>query len=184
MPNYRRKRQPGSIVFLTVVTYRRRRLFHHAPWRALLRQAMDAARTGRPFELTGIVLLPDHVHMLWRLPPGDADFSTRVSQMKRVFTRSYLASGGKDGAGTPSRQRQRIRGVWEKRFWEHTIRDARDLRMHLDYIHLNPVKHGLAARPGDWQWSSFARYVRMGWYEPDWLGRIDLPGNMRYLWMD
>ena len=184
MPNYRRNRQSGSMVFLTVVMHRRMRVFRHARWRTLLREALDTVRRDRAFEMTAMVLLPDHLHMLWELRLGDADFSTRVSQMKRRFTRSYLACGGREGAGTASRRRQRIRGVWEKRFWEHTIRGTRDFRLHLDYIHLNPVRHGLVPHPGDWEWSSFARYVRMGWYEPDWVGPVDLPGNVRYLWMD
>lgn len=85
---------------------------------------------------------------------------------------------------TDSQRRLRRRGIWQVRFWEHIIRDARDFKMHLDYIHLNPVKHGLASRPADWPWSSFHRYVKAGEYEADWLGRADLPENVEYFWHD
>jgi len=132
--------------------------------------------------MEAIVLLPDHLHMLWRMPEGDADYSTRIAATKKRFTRSYLAAGGAEAPVRPGQRRHRLRGVWQPRFWEHTIRDARDYHRHLDYIHLNPVKHGLVASPREWPHSSFHRYVEMGWYEPDWCGRTDLPGNIEYVW--
>jgi putative transposase len=136
----------------------------------------------RPWEMTAVVLLPDHLHLIWRLPCGDVDYSTRVSLLKKRFTLAYLAAGGDEAAVPTGQCRHRLRGVWQRRFWEHVIRTAKDFRMHLDYIHLSPVKHGLAARPSEWPWSSFHRYVRRGWYEPGWCGRRDLPGNVEYLW--
>jgi putative transposase len=122
------------------------------------------------------VLLPDHLHLLCGLPAGDIDYSGRIAQIKKRFTRAFLSAGGAEGAATTSRTRHRVRGVWEKRFWEHTIRDYRDYVLHLEYIHMNPVKHSLAARAFDWPWSSFRRYVRMGWYPEDWSGPLHVPG--------
>lgn len=122
--------------------------------------------------------------MLWRLPDDDDDYAKRIAALKRRFTRGYLSAGGVEGELSTSQRRQRCRGVWQKRFWEHRIRDARDFRMHVDYIHTNPVKHGLATYPRDWPYSSFQRYVAMGWYEPDWCGRTDLPQNAEYVWLD
>jgi len=130
----------------------------------------------RPFEQMAIVLLPDHLHFLWRLPDGDNDFSSRIGAIKQCFTRLRLAGGGEEGPATSARARQQYRGVWQKRFHEHWIRDYRDFKRHLDYIHVNPVKHGLADRAADWPWSSFPKYVRRGEYGEDWRGRVDLPG--------
>ena len=161
MPGYRRAQLDGGTFFLTVVTHHRRRILCHRLARGLLARAFAAVRAARPFAIEGIVLLPDHLHVMIRLPGGDGDFSGRIGQVKRRFTQSYLAAGGAEAPATPSRTRQRYRGVWEKRFWEHTIRDVRDYCLHLDYIHYNPVKHGLVGRAGDWPFSSFHRYVRL-----------------------
>jgi putative transposase len=146
----------------------------------LLKGAIDEERCRRPFTLDAIVLLPDHIHMLLTLPAGDTDYSSRIGQIKKRFTRAFLATGGQEGVSTSSRRRQRCRGVWEKRFWEHTIADRRDFMMHLDYIHINPVKHGLVQWPADWPWSSFHRYLKEGWYEPNWCGHVNIKG-VRYL---
>jgi putative transposase len=118
-------------------------------------------------------LLPDHLHMIWRLPPGDADFSTRWSVIKRSFTRGWLASGGAEGSISDSRRRNRRRGVWQRRFWERCMRDPDDLNRHIDYVHYNPVKHGLVRCPHAWEWSSFHRWVRDGYYEPHWCCACD-----------
>lgn len=150
----------------------------------MLGKAMRRTRADWPWQTLGIVLLPDHLHMLWRMPADDTDYSRRITSIKRRFTRAYLDSGGIEGTPPPGQHRKRHRGVWQKRFWEHTIRDDRDFRMHLDYIHLNPVKHGLTDTPEDWPWSSFHRYVQMEWYEPDWHGRVDLPGTVEYVWRE
>jgi putative transposase len=184
MPSYRRRYLPGAYIFITMVTHGRGDIFSESRWRDLLRKCISFARQHRPFDVTGMALMPDHLHMLWKLPDDDTDYSQRISLIKRRFTYAYLRDGGKEGDQTASRKRQRVRGVWEKRFWEHTIRDPRDFHMHLDYIHMNPVKHGLVAAPADWEWSSFHRYVEQEWYEPDWQGRTDLPSNTQYLWMD
>ena len=179
MPYYRRRRVEGGMYFFTVVTHRRMNIFDRAWTHRLLREAIRGVHRKHPFELTAAVLLPDHLHMLWRLPPGDADYSARLGVMKKRFTDAYLAAGGAEGRSTPSRRKHRIRGVWEKRFYEHTIRDYDDYKLHLDYIHVNPVKHGLVDLPKDWPFSSFHRYVRLGQYELDWCGNVSLPGDVK-----
>jgi len=172
------------VFFFTCVTHRRRPLFDDPAARRMLREAMEATRASRPWVTEGIVLLPDHLHMLWRLPEDDPDYSGRVGAMKKRFTRAYLAAGGVEAEVSASQRRQRCRGVWQKRFWEHRIRDARDFRMHLDYIHANPLKHALVSLPRDWPASSFHRYVKLGWYDLDWCGRVELPGSTEYLWVE
>jgi len=182
MPNDRRNRH-GEYFFFTLVTQARMPIFAGRAARRLLSEAMRTTRRRRPWEMTAIVLLPDHLHMLWRMPEGDHDYSGRISALKRRFTRAYLLQGGPEAPVPAGQKLKRHRGVWQRKFWEHTIRDTKDFHMHLDYIHLNPVKHGLARRPRDWPWSSFRRYVKRGWYEADWCGRTDLPGNNKYAWL-
>jgi putative transposase len=168
MPNYARAFKPGGTFFLTLVTEKRAPIFADAIARPLLHAALNNCRRFHPFILDAIVLLPDHLHMLITLPNGDSDFSIRVTNIKSAFTRTYLAAGGKEQFRSASRLRQRNRGIWQKRFWEHTIRAADDLRRHFDYIHYNPVKHGYARCPHAWFDSSFQRFVVEGLYEADW----------------
>lgn len=115
-----------------------------------------------------IVLLPDHLHRVWSLPEGDADFSTRWRLIKTEFTQRWLAAGGSELDGTVSRAVKGERGVWQRRFYEHQVRDLADLKRCVDYIHVNPLKHGLVRRVADWPWSSFHRYVLLGEYPADW----------------
>lgn len=113
-------------------------------------------------------MLPEHIHAIWSLPRGDDDYARRSAFIKKEFMRGWLASGGSEQVvGTEQRARHR-RGVWQPRFWEHVIQDEEDFERHLDYIHYNPVKHGLVASPGDWPYSSFHRWVRLGAYDPEW----------------
>ncbi len=130
-------------------------------------------RRPGPVALEAEVILPDHIHLLCTLPEGDADYPTRLRLIKTAFTRSFLAGG--DGA---ARARSRIaRGeqtVWQRRYWEHTIRDERDFQAHLDYIHSNPVKHGLVAAARDWPYSTFLMWVERGVYDPRW-GADEMP---------
>jgi putative transposase len=111
-----------------------------------------------------MVFPPDHLHTLWELPPGDADYPSRWSSIKSRFSRGWLARGGGECEVTPSGRRQGRRGIWQPRYLEHTIRDEGELNNHADYIHYNPVKHGLAACPKDWPWSTFLRHVARGQY--------------------
>jgi putative transposase len=163
MPNYRRVRVPGGAVFLTIVTRGRRPLFARPDAVAKLRLALRQVRAEAPFAIPAAVVLPDHAHFLWVLPPGDWDYSRRVGRMKVRCTRS-LRCGVEDVNGTGRRGGD----VWQPRFWEHTIVDEVDFERHLDYIHINPVKHGLASCPHGWPHSSFARWVRLGHYPPEW----------------
>jgi putative transposase len=133
-----------------------------------LHAAIATIRAKWPFDLTGIVLLPDHLHTIWTLPPGDVAFSRRWWRIKGEFTALFLKGGGSEGKCSASRRKRKERGVWQRRFWEHAIRDENDFERHMDYLHYNPVKHGLVGRPCDWPYSSFHRWVQMGIYPPDW----------------
>jgi putative transposase len=168
MPEYRRLFQPGGMFFFTLVTDRRRPLFAQAAAREMLGRAFRAVKAEMPFENAAIVLLPDHLHCLWQLPDSDADFSTRWARIKWAFSHSWTAAGGGQGRVSPSRRRRRERAIWQRRFWEHTIRDERDMIRHIEYIHYNPVKHELAQCPHAWPWSSFSDWVKRGILEPDW----------------
>jgi len=115
-----------------------------------------------------MVLLPDHLHALWTLPEGDADFSLRWAVVKQSFTLGWLATDGRRAAASDSFRRGRRQGVWQRRFWEHAIRDPADFSQHLDYIHYNPVKHGLASCPHTWPYSTFRKWVERSAYAADW----------------
>jgi putative transposase len=168
MPNYRRAYVPGGTFFLTVVTHDRAPLFHDALARKCLRESMALARRDHPFVLLAATLLPEHLHLVIALPENDADFSVRIGAIKARFTRRWLAAGGTERKQSAARRRQDYRGVWQKRFWEHWVRDERDLGRCFDYIHYNPVKHGHVACPHAWPWTTFHRFVREGRYEADW----------------
>jgi len=176
MPDYRRWHVPGGTFFFTLVTYERAPYLCRETARRLLRASIQRARERRPFEIRAIVLLPDHLHALWTLPPDDSDYSTRWSAIKGWFTRNWLRLGGWEGELSAGKQREQRRGVWQPRFIEHTIRDEDDFENHFDYIHYNPVKHGRADAPQDWPWSTFHRYVSLGVYPLDWgSGPISFP---------
>ncbi|WP_437192428.1 REP-associated tyrosine transposase [Planctomicrobium sp. SH527] len=168
MSDYRRAHVPGGTFFFTVVTHRRRQLFHVARNRTLLGEAIRECQRKWPFELNAIVLLPDHLHAIWTLPSGDGNYSGRWSVIKKTFTTQFLADGGCDTKVSAGKSRERRRGVWQRRFWEHTIEDEDDFTAHFDYIHFNPVKHKLVSCPGDWAASSFHRWVKAGVYPANW----------------
>jgi putative transposase len=173
MSRYRRP-VAGQTFFFTVVSYRRRPILCHEPLRAALRLAIETVRSTRPFHVDGWVLLPDHMHCIWTLPLDDADFSRRWSEIKRFVSSSVGRMFNDQGKLTRSRIKRRESSIWQRRFWEHVIRDERDLGRHLDYIHFNPVKHGYAKRAIDWPFSTFARHVQDGIYPPDWGGTADV----------
>ena len=152
---YRRALTPGGTFFFTLVTQQRRPVFASAEAVETLRGAFRAVRASRPFEIDAMVVMPDHLHCLWTLPPGDADFPTRWRLIKTWFTKHR----GLDGA---------TEAVWQPRYWEHQIRDEADFARHADYIHYNPVKHGLAESPMAWPYSSFRRHVQAGAYPANW----------------
>lgn len=168
MPNYIRAKFEGGYYFFTVVTYKRTRLFHTELARRCLREAIERTRTRRPFETVAFCLLPDHLHYLWKLPEGDADYSKRWASIKGQFSREYLRSISQYGQVASSRASKGEVCIWQRRFWEHQIRDENDLQRHVDYIHYNPVKHGLVRNVEEWSWSTYHRYVKEGFY-----GRAD-----------
>jgi putative transposase len=133
-----------------------------------LHLAIEETRKTLPFEMPAIALLPDHLHVIWTLPEQDANYPRRWAKLKGVFTRNYLAAGGSEGEMTANRAAHGERAVWQHRYWEHTIRDEDDFARCVDYIHFNPVKHGLVERVRDWPHSSFHRWAEAGLYEPDW----------------
>ena len=167
MPNYRRARTPGGTYFFTVKTYERQPVLTNEHCRIALRQALAEVRGMNSFEILAWVLLPDHLHTIWRLPENDADFSLRWSLIKQRVTRQ-CSDEGSEASLTQSRQTRHEGTFWQRRFWEHMIRDDTDLRHHVDYIHYNPVKHGYVTRVGDWPYSTFHRYVSDGVYAKDW----------------
>ena len=164
MTDYRRLYVKGGTYFFTVVTQERRPIFSKEEIVHLLRKAFEKVMTDRPFVMEAITVLPDHVHCLWTLPDGDSDFSTRWKEIKYRFSISY----GGPLTVSESMKKKKEKGLWQRRFWEHSIRDQEDLNRHLDYIHYNPVKHGLAKRAIEWPHSSFKEFVEKGIYEEDW----------------
>ena len=168
MTNYRRWRVQGGTYFFTVVTEGRRRFLTEEPARASLRDAIRIVRARRPFRVDAVVLLPDHLHAVWSLPENDSDYSTRWQLIKRRFTKSFLAAGGSEFALSASRRKKGERSLLQRRFFEHACRDEADVKRCVDYVHVNPLKHGLVSRVADWPWSSFHRYVRLGEYPAGW----------------
>jgi putative transposase len=154
MSNYRRTRVPGGSYFFTLVAHDRRPVLAGENVRAALRSAVQAVRDEHPFIVAAWVLLPDHLHCLWRLPEGDADYSLRWAKIKRL-TRHHLGM-------SPGEK------LWQPRYWEHSIRDENDFARHADYIHWNPVKHGLVRCAADWPHSTFHRFVAAGLYPENW----------------
>ncbi|MEI2808383.1 MAG: transposase [Albidovulum sp.] len=163
MSYYRRLRLPGASYFFTVALSQRGddALVRHVD---VLRQAFCVTASEHPLHCDAMVVLPDHLHAVWTLPPGDADFSIRWRKVKARFTRW----SGLRASPSPSKARKRECGVWRRRFWEHTIRDERDYRAHVEYCWRNPVKHGLVSRGADWPFSSIHRDIRAGRVPPEW----------------
>ena len=159
---YRRNRVPGGTYFFTLTLADRssRMLVEQID---ALRWSLRKTQAERPFEIIAMVVLPEHIHAVWRLPEGDEAYSTRLLVFKSRFTRALKARGvciPRSGRGEPA--------VWAKRFWEHTIRDDDDLRTHVEYVHYNPVKHGLTDRVSAWPYSTFHRDVAMARTHRDW----------------
>jgi putative transposase len=167
MPKYLRAKIKGSVFFFTVVLAdRRSNLLVEEIER--LRRVYRTVQRSRPFKTIAICVLPDHLHALWALPDGDADFSSRWSLIKGSFSRGI----GPAQARSISKVAKREKGIWQRRYWEHAIRDEADFERHVDYIHFNPVKHG-HARVSDWPHSSFHRYVERGLLAADWGGDMN-----------
>lgn len=170
MSRYRRATTAGSSYFFTVVSYQRQPILCDDSIRDALRNAIEAVRASRPFTIEAWVLLPDHLHCIWTLPDGDADFSTRWMKIKRAVSAACGDEYRRDDLMSASKLKHRESTIWQRRFWEHKIRDEEDFARHVDYIHFNPVKHGHVQRAMDWQYSTFHRYVREELYVQDWAG--------------
>ena len=169
MTNYRRSRIAGASYFFTVNLADRSQalLTQHI---VLLRSAFEYTRERHPFIVDAIVVLPEHMHAIWTLPDGDSDFALRWRLIKTVFSRGFPHGEHRSN----SRQSKGERGIWQRRYWEHLIRDEADFSRHVDYIHINPLKHGLVKRVTDWPHSSFHRYVRAGILPMDWAGDAEV----------
>jgi putative transposase len=167
MTNYRRSNIAGANYFFTVNLADRSQslLTEHI---ASLRHAFKYAQEHHPFSVDAIAVLPDHLHAIWTMPEGDNDFALRWRLIKTAFSRS-LPLGERR---SESRICKGERGIWQRRYWEHLIRDEADFARHVDYVHINPVKHGLVRRVADWPHSSFHRYVRAGMLPIDWAGEV------------
>ena len=166
MPDYRRMRVPGGTAFFTVNLLQRRGNALLVERIDLLRDAVRRVRRKRPFTVDAWVVLPDHLHAIWTLPPGDDDTSTRWRLIKTFFAGSLP-----DGEWrSPVRRRAGERGIWQRRFWEHTILDDIDYAAHMDYVHFNPVRHGYVPTPAHWPYSTFRACVARGLYPEAWSG--------------
>ena len=167
MPNYIRARAAGATYFFTLTLPDRgaRHLVDHV---AELRACMRAVKERHPFDIEAMVVLPEHLHALWRLPEDDGDYSTRWMLLKQSFTRRLGELGVLPEETTEPRGRHGERSVWQTRFWEHQVQDDIDFARHVDYIHFNPVKHGWVLRAQDWPYSSLHRFVREGKLPADW----------------
>ena len=171
MVNYRRARMPGGTFFFTVTLRERSAdtLIRHIDH---LRLAFGHTGMQRPWRTDAIVILPDHLHAIWTLPEGDTAFSGRWRAIKSIFVRRLRQAGVEMHTNAKGEA-----NLWQRRFWEHRIRDEGDFARHVDYIHFNPVKHGHVGLVVDWRWSSFHRYVERGILPPDWAGQADDRGR-------
>ena len=171
MSNYRRVRVAGATYFFTVNVRDRKHIDLTRPeFRQALREGFKGTQQTLPFKMNACVLLPDHIHCIWTLPPDDPNFSARWAIIKRNVSRwcgethkSYLSI---------SRQKRKESGIWQRRFWEHWIRDEMDFERHVDYIYSNPVKHGHVQQVKDWPYSTFHRDVKAGIYPAHWGGMV------------
>ncbi|MDW5415615.1 transposase [Iodobacter sp. CM08] len=174
MPYYRRSKISGATYFFTVVTEHRQRILTNPDIRAALRLAITKTRATQPFQIDAWVLLPDHLHCIWTLPETDNNFSNRWRSIKRevsvICGQHYL----KPNLLSMRRIKKNNSTLWQPRFWEHLIRNEQDYENHMNYLHFNPVKHGLVNKVADWPWSSFHRMVSQHIYPEDWGSKNDI----------
>lgn len=165
---------PGGTYFFTVNLLERRLdiLVRHVD---ALREAVRKTRQQRPFHIDAWVVLPNHLHCVWTLPVGDDDFSNRWKSIKIRFVQALPRTERRSKV----RMAKGERGIWQRRFWEHVIRDEIDYTRHVDYVHWNPVKHGVVKRAVDWPYSSFHRYVANGLYPQDWASMSEADLEMK-----
>lgn len=173
MSRYRRTHIAGATYFFTVVTYRRQAILCDPEVQTALRNAIETVRNNRPFTIDAWVLLPDHLHCIWTLPIGDADNATRWGRIKRAVSLACGSSYRRPEWLSASKRSHRESTIWQRRYWEHQIRDDRDFARHMDYVHYNPFKHGLCKHVAAWPFSTFHRYVAQGFYSSNWSGNPD-----------
>ncbi|MFN3235285.1 MAG: REP-associated tyrosine transposase [Gammaproteobacteria bacterium] len=158
MSSYKRIFQAGSYYFFTVVTYDRLPVFKRHQNVTLLKESIKKIKCKYPFQINAWVILPDHIHMIWKLPRNDFDYTKRWRLIKREFCLTQ--------AGTTNKRNERR--IWQRRYWEHIIRNENDMKNHIDYIHFNPVKHGYTSTPSAWEYSSFQYWLNKGVYHIKW----------------
>ena len=174
MRTYKRAKVSGATYFFTVNLAKRRENNLLTAHIGHLRNALQTVKLAHPFMIDAMVVLPDHLHAIWTLPPNDSDFSMRWRLIKAYFFKALP----RDEGISASRLRKGERGIWQRRYWEHLIRDDSDLHRHLDYIHYNPVKHGHVPNPADWPHSSFHRYLEQGYYPANWAAPREIENMM------
>ena len=172
MPNYRRYHSRSNCHFFTLVSYQRKPFFIQPEFRTIFHNSIKQIQQKHPFEIDAMVLLPDHLHCILTFPDNDTDYSRRWSMIKRFVTQSF--TNDENTVGCAMRNNSRIKrgesNIWQRRFWEHEIRDQQDHEKHLDYCYRNPVKHGLVQQVRDWPYSTFHRDVKNGLYPLNWCG--------------
>ena len=167
MSKFRRNFVPGGTYFFTVnLLDRKSQLLVQKI--ELLREVVGKVRREKPFHIDAWVVLPNHLHCVWTLSPGDADYPSRWQDIKIAFSKQIPTTETLPKTQT----RPNERGIWQRRYWEHTIRDDRDYEAHVDYCHINPFKHGLVTMVRDWPYSTFHHYLKTGTYPPDWAGEM------------
>lgn len=168
MPEYRRVMIAGGTYFFTVNTDLRRPILTKLNIREALRTGIQRARQTLPFRIEAWVLLPDHLHTIWTLPEDDHNYSARWAIIKREVSKRSNKQFDNPEKISNSRQKRRESSLWQRRFWEHQIRDEKDFERHMEYLHWNPVKHDYVRNVADWPFSSFHRLAAQGVYPPDW----------------
>ena len=173
MSNYRRNRVSGGTYFFTVNLLEREKslLVDHID---ALREAIRDTKIRKPFHIDAWVVLPDHLHCIWTLPKDDSDYSGRWREIKKGFSKSFPSVEYRSN----SRIKKNERGIWQRRFWEHTIRDELDYQRHMDYLHYNPVKHGLVDAVYQWEYSTFHSLVQKDVYPQNWGDDINIVLNV------
>lgn len=177
MSHYRRSLTRGGTFFFTVVTYRRQDFLVNAEARRFLRDAITEVRKTQPFTIDAWVLLPEHLHCIWTLPEGDYDFSKRWGRIKAIFSKKAKNYLYQSKLMNISKQKHGESTIWQRRFWEHEIKSQQDFNHHMDYIHYNPVKHGLVSKVNDWPYSSFHLYVKKKVYPINWVSNSNFDNN-------
>jgi putative transposase len=172
--DYRRNYVAGGTYFFTLVTENRKPYFKLAENCTIFMDAIRYVQKNHPFDLVAYVIMPDHIHMIWTLPEDDSNYSTRLRLVKSYFTRKMK---NRPQVQNISRLLKGEQEIWQRRFWEHTCKDDRDLENHIDYLHFNPCKHGFSTEPYLWNYSSFGEFVKNGYYPPNWAENVEKTRN-------